>query len=106
MSGDFSWKKGFVENLKKNQFLGVGRIVWALGADGPRVFDIYLISEFLEKVFEKNRLPGGQFAGLLRTVRYSLQNRTEQGAARWTERTVRGVLADGSPSPTASSASR
>jgi hypothetical protein len=55
MSGDFSWKKGFFENLKKNQFSGVGRTVRALGADGPQVFDIILYLRFLAKVFEKMR---------------------------------------------------
>jgi hypothetical protein len=44
-------KKGFVENLKKNQFSGVGWTVRVLGADGPRVFDIYLISEVFDKSF-------------------------------------------------------
>jgi hypothetical protein len=60
-------KKGFIENLKKNQFSGVGRTVRALGADGPRNFDIYLISEIFAKVFKKMRFqadsprtPGGQ----------------------------------------------
>jgi hypothetical protein len=43
--------KGFFENLKKNQFSGVGRKVQALGADSPRVFGIYLISEVFGKSF-------------------------------------------------------
>jgi hypothetical protein len=71
MSGDFSWQKGFVENLKKNQFSGVGRTVWALGADSPRVFDIYLISEIFGKSFRENTLPGGQSADPRRTLCYS-----------------------------------
>jgi hypothetical protein len=64
-------KKGFVENLKKNQFSGVGRIVRALGAVGPRVFDIYFISEIFGKSFRENALPGGQSADPRRMVRYS-----------------------------------
>jgi hypothetical protein len=55
--------------LKKNQFSPVGRTVRALGADGPRAFEIYFISEFFGKVFSRKSLPGGQSAGLKRTVR-------------------------------------
>jgi hypothetical protein len=88
-----------MKTLKKYQFSGVGRTVRALGADDPRVFDIYLISEIFGKSFRENALPGGQSAGLLPTVRYSLQNRTEQGAARWTGRTVRGLPADSPRGP-------
>jgi hypothetical protein len=102
-----------MKTLKKYQFSGVGRTVRALGADDPRVFDIYLISEIFGKSFRENALPGGQSAGLLPTVRYSLQNRTEHGAARWTGRTVRGLPADSprgpggrSAGPTASPANR
>jgi hypothetical protein len=62
-------KKGFFENLKKNQFSDVGRTVRAFGADGPRVFDIYLMSETFGKSFRENMLPGGQSAYLRRTVR-------------------------------------
>jgi hypothetical protein len=45
--------------FRKNQFSGVGRTVRALGADGPRVFEIYLIYEVFGKVFRENSLPGG-----------------------------------------------
>jgi hypothetical protein len=62
-------------------------------------FGIYLISEIFGKSFRENALPGGRSAGLLRTVRYSLQNRTEQGAARWTGRTVRGLVVDSPRGP-------
>jgi hypothetical protein len=58
-----------------------------------------LTSEIFGKSFQENALPGGQSAGLLRTVRYFLQNRTKQGAARWTERTVRGLPADSPRGP-------
>jgi hypothetical protein len=34
-------KKGFIENHKKNKFLGIWQTVRALGADGPRVVDFY-----------------------------------------------------------------
>jgi hypothetical protein len=37
-------------------------------------------------------------------VRYSLRNLTEQGAARWTGRTVRGLLADSPRGPRGQSA--
>jgi hypothetical protein len=89
----------FFENLKKNQFLGVGRTVRALGADGPRVFDIYLISEVFGKSFRENALPGGQSACPMWTVRYSPRNLTAQGATRWTARTVRVLLADSPQGP-------
>jgi hypothetical protein len=37
----------------KNQLSGVGRTVRALGADSPRVFDIYLIYEIFGKSFRE-----------------------------------------------------
>jgi hypothetical protein len=36
----------------------MGRTVWALGADGPRALEFYLISELFGKVFEKNLFRG------------------------------------------------
>jgi hypothetical protein len=65
--------------LRKKQFSGVGRIVRALGADGPRVYDIYLISDFFGKSFRENVIPGGLSADPRRTVRYSYQNRVQLG---------------------------
>jgi hypothetical protein len=59
---------------------------------GCLIFILYL--RFLAKVFEKNTLPGGQFAVPMRTVCYSSQNQTERCAARWTGQTVRGLPAD------------
>jgi hypothetical protein len=59
-----------------------GQTVRALGADGPRVFDIYLISEVFGKGFRENSLPVGQSAGFRRTVCYLLRNQTELCAAR------------------------
>jgi hypothetical protein len=110
-------KKGFIENLKKNKFSGIWRIVWALGADGPWVVVFYLILEFLAKGFEKMRFPadgprgpGGRSAGTRRTVRGDQADGprgaadgplfiTERGAARWTGRTVRVAQADGPRGP-------
>jgi hypothetical protein len=98
-----------------------GQTVRALGADGPRVFDIYLISEVFGKGFRENSLPVGQSAGFRRTVCYLLRNQTELCAARvdradgprptrrqsaGPRRTVREVLADSLPSPTGTSDSR
>jgi hypothetical protein len=61
-------KRVLLKILRKNQFSDVGRTVRALGADGLRVFGIYLISEVFGKSFR------------------------EKYASR---RTVRGPLADG-----------
>jgi hypothetical protein len=72
----------------------LGRTVRALGADSPRVFDIYLISEIFGKNFRENALLGRQSTDPRRTVRYSPRNLTKQGATWWTGRTVRGQLAD------------
>jgi hypothetical protein len=78
----------------EKQFSGIGRAVWALGADGPRVYDIYLMT-FLAKVFEKMLFR--------RTVRGPQADNplffTKQGAARWTGRTVRGLPADSPRGP-------
>jgi hypothetical protein len=77
-------KKGFVENLEKNQFSAVGRTVRALGADGPWAFEFYLICEVFGKVLREKitsgrtvrglpaygpRRPGGRSAGSWRKVR-------------------------------------
>jgi hypothetical protein len=48
----------------------MGRTVWALGPDGPRAVEVYLIYEVFGKVFLEKSLPSGQSAGLWRTVRY------------------------------------
>jgi hypothetical protein len=102
--------KGFIENLKKNQFSGVGRTVRVLGADGPRVFDIYLISEIFGKSFRENALPGGRYVILNRTGCSSVDQadgpRPARGRSAGPRRTVRGVLADGPPGPTVSLARR
>jgi hypothetical protein len=93
-------KKGFIENLKKNQFSGVGRTVRALGADGPRDFDIYLISEIFAKVSKKMRFqadspqtPGGQSIILNRTgcilVDRADGRRPARGQSAGPRRTVR-----------------
>jgi hypothetical protein len=100
----------FIENLKKNQFSGVERTVRALGADGPRVFDIYLISEIFAKSFRENALPGGRSVILNRTECSSVDRadgpRHARGQSAGPRRTVRVVLADGLPDPTVSLASR
>jgi hypothetical protein len=106
MSGGFSWKKGFIENHKKNKFSGIWRTVRALGADGPWVVDFYLIPEFLAKGFEKMRFradgprgPGGRSARTgrwyiirYRTGCYSVDRadgpRPARGQSAWPWRTV------------------
>jgi hypothetical protein len=99
-------KRVSLKILRKISFQVLGGQSGPLGRIVRGFFDIYLIPQIFGKSFRENALPGGQSAGLLRTVRYSLQDRTEQGAARWTGRTVRGALADDPPGPTASPASR
>jgi hypothetical protein len=109
-------KKGFVENLKKNQFSGVGRTVRAPGADGPRVFDIYLISEiflksFREKYASRRTVCGPYADGPLftskpnRTACSSVDRadgpRPARGQSAGPTQTVRGVLADSPPGSTA-----
>jgi hypothetical protein len=114
-------KKGLVENLKKNQFSGVGQTARAPRADGPRVFGFHLISEvfgksFREKYASRRTVRGPYADGPL----FSLKaNRTVCSSVDWADgpwlargqsagprMTVRGVLADSPPGPTASSASR
>jgi hypothetical protein len=56
-------KKVSLKILRKNQFSAVGRTIRALGADGPRAFEVYLIFKVFGKVFQEKSLPGGQSAG-------------------------------------------
>jgi hypothetical protein len=92
-------KKGFIKNHKKNKFSRIWRTVRALGADGTRVVDFYLIHEFLGKSFQENPLPGGLSADPRRTVCYSLQNRVQPGGPGGRSadcpRTVRRAQANG-----------
>jgi hypothetical protein len=114
-------KKGFIENLKKNKFSGVERIVRAPGAEGPRVFDTYLISEIFDKSFRENyasrrtvREPyvdGPLFTSKPNRTACSSVDRADglrpaRGQSVGPTRTVRGVLADSLPGSTATPDSR
>jgi hypothetical protein len=85
--------------MLKNQFSGVGRIVRALGADGLRVFDIYLVSEIFGKSFRENALPGGRSVILFRTEQNRVQLGGPGGRSTAWPRTVRGAQADGARGP-------
>jgi hypothetical protein len=110
--------KGFIENLKKNQVSGVGRTVRALGADGPLVFDIYLISKafgkrFREKYASRRTIRGPYADSPLfsskpnRTVCSSVDRangpQPARGQSAGPKRTVHEVLADSPFGPTATS---
>jgi hypothetical protein len=96
-------------------------LVRALGADGPRIFDIYLIPEVFGKSFREKcasrRTVRGPYAD--GPLFFSKPNRTEcssvdradgprpaRGQSVGPKRTVRGVLVDSPTGPTTTSASR
>jgi hypothetical protein len=60
----------------------------------------------MAKGFEKNTLPGGRSVILLKSKQNRVQLGELGGQSAGPKRTVRGVLADGPPGPTASSPSR
>jgi hypothetical protein len=88
----------------------VGQTVRALGADGLRAFEVYLISEVFSKVFREKSLSGGKSEiNLEHTIWCAARvdgvdgPRSSRGRSARLWRTIRGVLADSPPEPTGTS---
>jgi hypothetical protein len=82
----------------------VGQTVHALGADGPRAVEVYLISKVFGKVFLKNHFRTDSPRVYGRQSVINLETRQNGVQLGWTGRTVRGLPTDSPQGPRGQSA--